>query len=41
MNKEEKERRAESVMRRMGLWDCRDTVIGDEMRKGISGGEKR
>ena len=41
MSKEEKAKRAEDVMLKMGLKDCADVLIGDEMLKGISGGEKR
>ena len=41
MSKEEKAKRAEDVMFKMGLKDCADVLVGDEMLKGISGGEKR
>ena len=41
MSKEEKRLRAESVLLKMGLRDCADNLIGGEMVKGISGGEKR
>ncbi|KAH0559872.1 hypothetical protein GP486_003609 [Trichoglossum hirsutum] len=41
MSKREKYRRAEDVMLRMGLKDCADNLIGGELKKGISGGEKR
>lgn len=41
MSKEEKNRRAEEVLLKMGLKDCADNLIGSEMIKGISGGEKR
>ena len=41
MSKEEKARRAEDVMLKMGLKDCADVLIGHELLKGISGGEKR
>ncbi|CAK7895408.1 hypothetical protein CAAN1_10S00738 [[Candida] anglica] len=30
-----------SLIRKMGLGDCAETLIGNESRKGISGGEKR
>lgn len=30
-----------SLMRKVGLLECADTVIGSSIRKGISGGEKR
>ena len=41
MSKKEKEQRAESVLLKMGLRDCADNLIGGELVKGISGGEKR
>ncbi|KAH8146025.1 uncharacterized protein LAJ45_09947 [Morchella importuna] len=41
MSKEEKHRRAEEVILKMGLKDCADNLIGSEFAKGISGGEKR
>lgn len=41
MSKEEKYRRAEEVLLKMGLKDCADNLIGSELIKGISGGEKR
>ncbi|KAF2807683.1 P-loop containing nucleoside triphosphate hydrolase protein [Mytilinidion resinicola] len=41
MSKEEKHGRAESVLLKMGLKDCADNLIGSELIKGISGGEKR
>lgn len=41
MSKEEKLRRAEEVILKFGLRDCGDNLIGDELVKGISGGEKR
>lgn len=41
MSKEEKQRRAEEVLLKLGLKDCADTVIGSEYKKGVSGGEKR
>ncbi|KAI7765455.1 hypothetical protein LZL87_007206 [Fusarium oxysporum] len=41
MSKEEKNRRAEDVLLKMGLKDCADNLIGGELVKGISGGEKR
>lgn len=41
MSKEEKHRRAEDVLMKMGLKDCADNLIGNDMVKGISGGEKR
>lgn len=41
LTKQEKYRRAESVMLKMGLRDCADTLVGSHLVKGISGGEKR
>ncbi|KAF7593441.1 hypothetical protein BBP40_011544 [Aspergillus hancockii] len=41
MSREEKHRRAEEVLLKMGLKDCADNLIGSELIKGISGGEKR
>jgi ABC-type multidrug transport system ATPase subunit len=41
MSKEEKNQRAEEVLMKLGLKDCADNLIGSEMIKGISGGEKR
>ncbi|GMG34310.1 unnamed protein product [Aspergillus oryzae] len=36
-----KNRRAEEVLLKMGLKECADNLIGSELIKGISGGEKR
>jgi ABC-type multidrug transport system ATPase subunit len=41
MSRQEKLERAEQVMVKLGLKDCADNLIGSELRKGISGGEKR
>lgn len=41
MSAEEKTRRAEEVLMKMGLKDCANNLIGSDMIKGISGGEKR
>ncbi|KAI9761123.1 MAG: hypothetical protein M1840_002020 [Geoglossum simile] len=41
MSTKEKCQRAEDVILRMGLKDCADTLVGGELLKGISGGEKR
>jgi len=41
MSKEEKKRRAEDVLLKMGLKDCADNLVGSDLIKGISGGEKR
>ena len=41
LSKNEKQQRAEHVLLKMGLRDCADNLIGSEVVKGISGGEKR
>ncbi|OAX80691.1 hypothetical protein ACJ72_04968 [Emergomyces africanus] len=41
MSKEEKNRRAEEILLKMGLKDCGNNLIGSDLIKGISGGEKR
>lgn len=41
MSPSEKTRHAEDVLLKMGLRDCADNVVGSELKKGISGGEKR
>lgn len=41
MTKEEKFHRAEDVLLKMGLKDCADNLVGNDLIKGISGGEKR
>lgn len=41
MTKEEKYSRAEDVLLKMGLKDCADNLVGNDLIKGISGGEKR
>lgn len=41
LSKHEKQQRAESVLLKLGLRDCADNLIGSEVVKGISGGEKR
>ncbi|KAI1489856.1 ABC transporter [Biscogniauxia mediterranea] len=41
MGKREKYQRAEEVMLKMGLKDCADNLVGSDLVKGISGGEKR
>ncbi|KAL9046081.1 MAG: hypothetical protein Q9214_000991, partial [Letrouitia sp. 1 TL-2023] len=40
-SKTEKCQRADSVLLKMGLSDCADNLVGSELVKGISGGEKR
>ncbi|KAH8881403.1 P-loop containing nucleoside triphosphate hydrolase protein [Thozetella sp. PMI_491] len=41
MSGAEKKKRAEDVLLKMGLKDCADNLVGNELVKGISGGEKR
>lgn len=41
MSREEKNRRTEEILLKMGLKDCADNLIGSDLIKGISGGEKR
>lgn len=41
MSKEQKTQRAEEILLKMGLKDCADNLIGNDLVKGISGGEKR
>ncbi|KAJ3092891.1 hypothetical protein HK102_000867 [Quaeritorhiza haematococci] len=41
MSMAEKTRRAEEVLMLLGLKDCANTIVGNEMIKGLSGGEKR
>jgi ABC-type multidrug transport system ATPase subunit len=41
MSKDEKIQRAESVLQKLGLKNCADTLVGSDLIKGISGGEKR
>ncbi|KAH8593945.1 ABC transporter-like protein [Bisporella sp. PMI_857] len=41
MTTEQKDQRADEVLLKLGLKDCADNLIGSEMIKGISGGEKR
>ncbi|KAJ5174837.1 ABC-2 type transporter [Penicillium canariense] len=41
MTREEKNQRAEEILSKMGLKECADNLIGSELIKGISGGEKR
>ncbi|KJZ78193.1 hypothetical protein HIM_02231 [Hirsutella minnesotensis 3608] len=41
MSSAEKVRRADEVLMKMGLKDCAETVVGSNIVKGISGGEKR
>jgi ABC-type multidrug transport system ATPase subunit len=41
MSKEDKIQQAEIVLQKLGLKDCADTLVGSDLIKGISGGEKR
>ncbi|KAF1945804.1 P-loop containing nucleoside triphosphate hydrolase protein [Clathrospora elynae] len=41
MSKEQKAQRAEEILLKMGLKDCADNLVGNDLIKGISGGEKR
>ncbi|RYP60653.1 hypothetical protein DL769_008029 [Monosporascus sp. CRB-8-3] len=41
MSKQEKYQRAEEVLLKIGLKDCADNLVGSDLVKGISGGEKR
>lgn len=41
MSRKRKYARAEEVLRMLGLTDCANGVVGGELLKGISGGEKR
>ncbi|KAJ3095113.1 hypothetical protein HDU97_007254 [Phlyctochytrium planicorne] len=41
MSIQKKDEMVESVILELGLKECANTLIGDEWRKGISGGEKR
>lgn len=41
MSREEKNHRAEEILYKMGLKECADNLVGSELIKGISGGEKR
>ncbi|KAF7536984.1 hypothetical protein G7054_g4106 [Neopestalotiopsis clavispora] len=41
MSKQQKYDRAEEVLLKMGLKDCANNLVGSDLIKGISGGEKR
>lgn len=41
MAEEDKIQRAENVLQQLGLKNCADTLVGNDLIKGISGGEKR
>jgi ATP-binding cassette subfamily G (WHITE) protein 2 len=38
---EQRKERVEEVFALMGIGHCRDTIIGDTQRKGVSGGERK
>lgn len=37
----ERAERVEETIHRLGLGHCRETIIGDELRRGVSGGERK
>ncbi|SSD61918.1 related to A.gambiae ATP-binding-cassette protein [Saccharomycodes ludwigii] len=37
----QQKQQVEDIIMSLGLWHCKDTLVGDEWNKGISGGEKR
>lgn len=41
MTKAEKKQRVDEAIEKVGLNHCRNTIIGDPMRKGVSGGERK
>ncbi|KAF2115591.1 ABC transporter-like protein [Lophiotrema nucula] len=41
MSKKQKIQKAEDILLKMGLKDCADNLVGNDLIKGISGGEKR
>jgi ABC-type lipoprotein export system ATPase subunit len=41
MSRQEKQQKAEDVLLKMGLKDCAQRPIGSNLKKGISGGERR
>ncbi|XP_072051511.1 broad substrate specificity ATP-binding cassette transporter ABCG2-like [Amphiura filiformis] len=41
VNKKEREQRVQDVIQELGLQDCADTRIGDEIIRGVSGGERK
>jgi ATP-binding cassette subfamily G (WHITE) protein 2 len=40
-SREEKQERIEEVMERLGLTRCRNTIVGDPLKRGVSGGERK
>eukprot|EP01113_Clastostelium_recurvatum_P040178 TRINITY_DN6221_c1_g2_i1.p1 TRINITY_DN6221_c1_g2~~TRINITY_DN6221_c1_g2_i1.p1 ORF type:complete len:672 (-),score=98.76 TRINITY_DN6221_c1_g2_i1:16-2031(-) len=41
LSKEEVAARVEDALTRLSLQHCRNTIIGDELRRGVSGGERK
>lgn len=39
--KKERQDRVEDAIRQLGLEGCRDVIVGDALKKGISGGERK
>ena len=39
--KEERVARVDAMLKELGLEDCADTQVGDDLTKGISGGERK
>ena len=34
-------KRVDKLLKKLGLYDCRNVVVGDRLLKGISGGQKK
>lgn len=41
VTEEERRERVEDALQRLGLTHCRNTIIGDELKRGVSGGERK
>lgn len=41
VTKEEREGLVEEAMKKLGLLHCRNSIIGDELKRGVSGGERK
>lgn len=41
VSNEEKKQRVEEAMKKLGLTHCRNSIIGDELKRGVSGGERK
>ena len=41
MSKDEREKRETKVLEMMGILHCKDVIVGNTLRKGISGGERK